>query len=204
MPNIPADSDDSPIADRLYELAAGQAGMLTARAALEVGIARSTLEYHARGSGQLERRGRGLYRLRRFPFTPLTPLWSAFLPLSHADAVLSHDTALWLLRLLADAPAVIELTLPRAERWRRPRPGTRLHFTSTPPATPPVRLAGLPVSHPREAVLAMLAAEGGTARTGTVARLALRRGLVRPSELLAAWPEPELGLLVRLVRDARR
>jgi hypothetical protein len=138
--------------------------------------------------------------LRRFPQTPLTPVWTAFLPLAHTDVAVSHQTALWLLRLRRDAPSVIDLTLPRSERWRRAHPGTRLHFASLPTARPPISLAGLPVVHPSTAILSMVAAEGASRSVQATSYVALRRGLVTQAELAAGWPRSEMKTLRRLAQ----
>lgn len=50
----------------LYALAEGQAGYFTARQAAEHGISRQLLSYAAR-AGHVERGGRGVFRLKRFP-----------------------------------------------------------------------------------------------------------------------------------------
>jgi predicted transcriptional regulator of viral defense system len=104
MPKKAGETHDTSLMARLYALAAPQCGMVTAGQAVKAGIARSSLEYHARPDGQLERCGRGLYRLRRFPPSEHSHLWRAHLPVARAGAVISHISALWLFGLYAHAP----------------------------------------------------------------------------------------------------
>src|SRR5262245_26224446 len=85
--------------DRLYAVAEAQGGYLNAQQALEVGVPRSTLTYHAREGGTLERVGRAVYRLRRFPSSPHEHVIPAWLALARADAVVSHVSAMELLEL---------------------------------------------------------------------------------------------------------
>jgi Transcriptional regulator, AbiEi antitoxin len=202
MPRNPGESDDSPLADRFYALASPHGGLLTAREATEAGIPRSTLEYHAAHSGQLERCSRGVYRLRRFPRTPLTPVWQAYLPLSAVHAVLSHGTALWILRLQSERPARVDLSLPRSERWRTPAAGTRLHFPSRPLHGRALLLGGLPVAPAADAILAALHRDGLDAKLEHATFAAIRRRLASPRQLRTDWPSAESSTLHRIVRAA--
>ena len=67
--------------------AEAQAGYFTAQQAVNAGMDRSTLRYHARPGGRYERMRRGLYRLRHFPSSPYEHIMVAWLPL--------RDQALW-------------------------------------------------------------------------------------------------------------
>jgi hypothetical protein len=79
------DIRDSRVGDRLYALAEPQGGYFAAQQAVDVGIHRSTLSYHAREGGTAERVGHGVYRLRRFPASPHERVIPAWLGLSRAD-----------------------------------------------------------------------------------------------------------------------
>ena len=68
MASFAGDINDIGVDDRLYALGESQGGYLTARQAIDAGVARSTLTYHAREGGMLQRVGRGVYRLRRRRF----------------------------------------------------------------------------------------------------------------------------------------
>jgi predicted transcriptional regulator of viral defense system len=70
MASFAGDIDDIKVEDRLYALGESQGGYLTARQAIDAGVARSTLTYHAREDRMLQRVGRGVYRMRRFPSSP--------------------------------------------------------------------------------------------------------------------------------------
>src|SRR5581483_7877801 len=108
---------DKGIGGRLYALAEGNAGYLTARAAVDAGIARSTLSHHARPGGRLVHVARGLYRLRDFPSNPHEHIVAGWLraPPS-ADAVVSHESALELDDLSDVIADEVHVTVPRARR----------------------------------------------------------------------------------------
>src|SRR6266508_5468968 len=119
MANNPVDTRDNKAIDLLYEIAEAQAGYITAEQAITAGIPRSTLGYHAGGAGTLERVGTGVYRLRRFPTTPHGHIVAGWLGLAHADAVVSHASALEM-RELSDVIAdEVHVTLPRGKRGLR-------------------------------------------------------------------------------------
>ena len=77
----------------------------------------------------LQRAGRGVYRLRRFPGSPhehVIPIW---LGLSRAHAVVSHVSALELLDLTDLIADEVHVTLPRSKRGTTIPDGVRAHFT---------------------------------------------------------------------------
>jgi hypothetical protein len=124
---------------RLYRLAEAQAGYFTARQALAAGMDRSTLRHHVRPGGRYERVHRGLYRLRHFPTSSHEHVVAAWIPLREAGAVVSHESALELHDLSDVIPVAVHLSLPRAKRGQRPRPGVRLHTLERPPGPSEVR-----------------------------------------------------------------
>lgn len=174
--------------DGLYRLAESQAGYFTARQAVEAGMDRSTLHYHARdGGGRYERARRGLYRLRHFPSSPHEHVVAAWLPLRQAGGVVSHESALELHDLSDVMPTAIHISLPRAKRGQRPRPGVRLHTLEHPPGrSEVVAVHGIPTTTPERTIAD--AAEGGTQpeQVEMAIRQALDRALTTPRRLRTA------------------
>jgi predicted transcriptional regulator of viral defense system len=164
--------------DTLYRLAESQAGYFTAQQALAVGMDRSTLSHHARPGGRYERTRRGLYRLRHFPSSPHEHVVAAWLPLRDAGAVVSHESALELYDLSDVIPHAVHLSLARAKRGQRPRPGVRFHTLERPPRPAEVRsVGGVPVTTPERTIMDAL--EGGTQldQIEVAVSQALERGL---------------------------
>lgn len=110
-------SIEKPEWDRLYEVAAAQEGLFTARQALEAGYSPQLLHHYLR-IGRITRERRGIYRLVHFPAGECEPLVIAWLWSEH-QGVFSHLTALSLHRLSDVLPARIHLSLP--PEWRRRR-----------------------------------------------------------------------------------
>jgi len=113
----------------LYQVAATQGGYFTAAEARSVGYAYSQQHYHV-DRGRWERVGRGLYRLRDFPFVDRDDfirwsLWSRN-RLGVPQAVVSHDSALSVHQLSDVMPAKVHLTVPSGFRKPAP-PGCVLH-----------------------------------------------------------------------------
>src|SRR4051794_3149063 len=146
--------------DGLYLIAESQAGYFTAEQALGVGMDRSTLRHHARPGGRYERVRRGLYRLRHFPSGRHEHVVAAWLPLPRS-AVVSHESALELYELSDVIPTTVHITLPRAQRGQRPRPGVRFHTLEDPPRPSETRrLASVVVTNPDRTIVDSL--EAGT------------------------------------------
>jgi len=118
----------SPDWDRLFELAAAQAGHFTTQQAAEVGYSAQLLAHHA-VVGRLRRVRRGVYRLVHFPLTEHEDLAALWLWSGQAG-VFSHETALALHGLTGAQPAQHHLTLPAS--WAKRRlvvpGGVVLHF----------------------------------------------------------------------------
>jgi predicted transcriptional regulator of viral defense system len=209
IPKNFSEKHDVSTMDRLYALGEAQCGLLTAAQAIAAGIARSSLEYHARPRGQLERRMRGLYRLRRFPISERDHLWEAYLPLAPAGAVVSHVSALTLLGLCDLTPDAVHLTLPRSERWRIAPRGARLHFAIAPLAgSQIVRIDGLPAAAPVVALPATVRQLGMNGHMELAVRRSIGRGMVTHRQLRSDWPPALLPVLDRLTgrprNDSRR
>ena len=120
----------TPSWDRLFELALPQAGYFTLAQAREASFSPPLLQYHVR-EGLLQRAGRGVFRLTRYPPGENEDLVIAWL-WSDRQGVFSHETAL-LLHGLSDAlPEQKHLTVPAAWARRRLRVpgGVDLHFAA--------------------------------------------------------------------------
>ncbi len=113
----------------MYALAESQGGYFSAQQAVDAGVPRSTLSYHAREGGAVQRVGHGVYRLRRFPSSPHEHVVPAWLGLARADAVVSHVSALELLDLTDLIVDEVHVTLPRGKRGSTVPEGVRAHFT---------------------------------------------------------------------------
>lgn len=105
--------------DRLFQLAAPQAGFFTTQQGAEAGYSTQLLLHHIH-AGRARRVRRGVYRLVHFPSAPhddLVPVWLW----AEGQGVYSHDTALVLHGLTDVRPKHLHLTLPNAWRGRRLR-----------------------------------------------------------------------------------
>lgn len=174
----------------LYRLAEAQAGYFTAPQAVNAGMDRSTLRYHARPGGRYERVRRGLFRLRQFPSSPYEHVMAAWLPLRDAGAVVSHESALELYELSDVIPSAIHLSLSRSERGQRRRAGTQLHALKRPPEKGEVRhLAGLPVTSPERTIIDVLEAGAQPEQVEMAIHQSLQRGLTTPRRLAEAASE---------------
>lgn len=183
--NIPVVSDRIDH-DGLYRIAESQAGYFTAEQALSAGMDRSTLLHHARPGGRYERVRRGLYRLRHFPSSPHEHVAAAWLPLPK-PAVVSHESALELYELSDVIPNAIHITLPRAKRGQRPRPGVRFHALQHPPEPDETRrVAGVVVTSPERSIVDSLEAGTQLEQIELAVRQALERGLTTPRRLRTA------------------
>jgi predicted transcriptional regulator of viral defense system len=118
---------------RLFELAANQAGYFTAVQAHELGYSSRSLVHHVT-AGHFERVSRGFYRLVGVPADRYEDVVAAWLRLASRDAVVSHETALALHDLAPSRSHEIHLTLPRARRPRTPQAASavKLHTAVAP------------------------------------------------------------------------
>ncbi len=118
---------------RLFELAAGQAGYFTAVQARELGYSARSLVHHV-SAGHVERVTRGFYRLVGVPASSHEDVVAAWLRFASRGGVVSHDTALALYELAPSRSHEIHLTLPRDRRPRTPQTTTAvtLHTTTVP------------------------------------------------------------------------
>lgn len=139
----------------LYELAEDQAGYFTAAQAREAGLHQVRLaQLHRRGD--IERVTRGVYRLTRYPISPLGQYMEAALwpQVRRPDAhgVISHESALAIYGLSDASPAKVHLTLPTEFRIRRAVPKRlALHYADLKPSDVQ-RVEGVPVTTAARAI----------------------------------------------------
>jgi predicted transcriptional regulator of viral defense system len=182
----PEQHGDKDVGARLYALAEGRAGYLTARDAADAGIPRSTLSHHARPGGRLVHVARGLYRLRDFPSSPHEHIVAGWLrtPPS-SDAVVSHESALELDDLSDVIADEVHVTVPRAQR-RKPIDGVVIHPTTFPVTKRQRReVLGMPVTTVDRTIVDVLRAAGLTEQIEAAVAEALRRGLTTKRRLRA-------------------
>jgi predicted transcriptional regulator of viral defense system len=183
------DPRDSSVIDRLYEIAETQGGFLSARQAVEAGITRSTLSYHATEASTLEHFAHGVYRMRRYPTPSHGHVIAGWLALARAEGVVSHESALELLDLADLIVDEVHVTLPRAKRGLSTPPGVRSHFTSRPISSRHRRkVLGIPVTSVERTVTDLLRRGGWTEQMDLTVRQAVRRGLTTRQRLEAELP----------------
>jgi predicted transcriptional regulator of viral defense system len=185
----PVDFSDGSVMDRLYEIAEAQGGFIAAHQAVNAGIPRSTLSYHATESDALERVAHGVYRMRRFPAPPHGHVIAGWLALARADGVVSHESALELLDLTDLIADEVHISLPRAKRGLRTPPGVRSHFTDRPiDARHRRNVLGIPVTSVERTLTDLLRSGGWTEQTDLAIRQAIGRGLTTRQRLEAQLP----------------
>lgn len=183
--------------DRLFEIAASQAGYFTTKQAAEAGYSTHLLRKHIH-AGRVVRSRRSIYRLVHFPASEHEELVATWL-WSEQAGVISHQTALSLHDLSDVLPAKLHLTLPEAWRRRRLRvpPGVVPHYADV-PQKERTWFGAAPITTPGRTL-------NDCARMGLspellrqAAQQALRRGLVTKAELgdVNAALQPFGGLAV--------
>ena len=116
-------------ADALYRVAEQQLGFFTAAQARAAGYSQRLLTHHTKRR-HIERWGRGVYRLQRFPqLTPAEDLVAHWLWAERAG-IYTHATALQLHQLSDAMPETATMTLPSSWTKRRLRvpAGLELRF----------------------------------------------------------------------------
>lgn len=182
-----AHMSDETLHGALYRIAEQQAGYFTAKQALEAGISRTTLRHHALDGGRFIRVRTGLYRLRYFPTSLNEHIMIAWLPLKDAGAVVSHASALHLHDLSDVIPSHVHLTLPRAQRGQRRRPGVQLHTTSHFPECTSVRTVdGMAVTSVERSIVDALAEGVSWEQIGLAVEQATERGVTTPARIVDA------------------
>lgn len=139
----------------LYAIAEGQLGYFTAAQARAAGVHPVRLVQLAK-RGDIERVSRGVYRLTRYPLSPLGQYMEAALwPQVHRSdtrGVVSYASALAIYGLSDVSPATVHLTLPTAMRVRRTVPRHLvLHYADL--AQREVQqVEGVPVTRPERTI----------------------------------------------------
>jgi predicted transcriptional regulator of viral defense system len=109
---------------KLFEIAASQYGLFTAKQAIEAGFKKNNHPYHVR-AGNWVREWHGIYRLVRFPPHPdselaLWTLWS-YDRSGKPQAIYSHETALQIFDISDLMPAKLHITVPNNFRKQPPK-----------------------------------------------------------------------------------
>lgn len=140
---------------KLYELAEGQLGYFTAAQARSAGVLQVRLVQLHR-SGDLERVSRGVYRLVRYPLSPLGQYMEAALwpqvRRPGVRGVISHASALALYGLSDASPAKVHLTLPTGARVRRTVPRHLVVHHAVLPSRDVQEVEGIPVTTPERTI----------------------------------------------------
>lgn len=167
--------------DAIYEAAAPKAGYFTLADAVEAGFSAPLLHYHC--GSRVDRVGRGIYRLRHFPYTPedeFVPLWLW----TGKAGVFSHETALHLHGLSDVLPSRHHITVPSNWRGRRLRvpDGVSIHFGDPPPTE--IGWHGpVPITTPLRTLRDCAAAQVQPDILEAAIRQAVGRGVVDPAAL---------------------
>jgi len=153
--------------DKLYEIALGQAGYFTAAQARDVGVRQVRLS-QLHKSGDIERVSRGVYRLARFPISPIGEYVEASLwpQVRRPDVrgVISHASALAVYGLSDVNPAKIHVTLPKDMRVRRTVPRHLVvHYADLAPTDVRQVAGGIPATTPERTIRDVHAAHIGPA-----------------------------------------
>jgi len=174
---------------RLFEVAATQAGYFTSAQARAIGYDPRTLWHHVK-AGHFERVSRGFYRLAEFPAQSHEDIIAAWVKAGPERAVVSHETALALYELSPIRPRKLHLTVARAHRPYKGQArlaGVQIH-TTTRPFRPGevVQRFGVRLTSPARTIVD--AAEAGMDPSVIVEAVdrALEEGLLAPEELRRA------------------
>jgi predicted transcriptional regulator of viral defense system len=184
----------------LYAIAAAQGGYFTAKQAAGAGYDYPHLVYHLQ-AGNFERAGHGLYRLPTISQSDhddliRLSLWSRDRD-DEPQAVVSHASALLLHQFSDVLPQRIHLTVPPSFR-KRPATGCTLHRARLGAKEVEAR-EGFSVTTPLRTLLDVASESGVTEeQLSRAVDDALRRGLVRESELKALAKTAPAAHLKRL------
>lgn len=158
-----------------------QSGYFDAGQARAHGVSRQLLDHHIR-RGRFERVRRGLYRVQGFPSTEYDDMREAWMAVSSANAVLSHDSALALLDLSDNIPDAVHLLVPRRHRGLRRPLGAIVHTHPDAEDIPTVWRDGLPLTAPARTLLDV-AGRIQPEQLSMAIRQGLRHGLLTADQL---------------------
>lgn len=165
---------------QLYEIAEGQAGYFTASQANAAGFSWERLSYYA-STGRFLRVQPGIYRLVQFPNSPHEDLFVHSLRIG-PEAVISHDSALYLHQLSDVLPGKTHIIMPRTASRRRK--GVRLHTNQLKPGEITHR-EGLRVTTPARTITDAAASGTPEEQIRLAVQQAIQRGLTSKDELLS-------------------
>lgn len=170
--------------EALYELAVGQAGYFSLAQASQAGFSRPRLQYHLK-TGKLERAGRGVFRLRYYPPSPLEEYVALWL-WSGREGTFSHDTALLIHELSDVLPAKTHLIVPASWQERRLRvpPGVVIHPMQLKPAER-TWVGPVPVTTPHRTLLDAIRDGVSPELVSQARRQARARGLLTTQEVVS-------------------
>jgi predicted transcriptional regulator of viral defense system len=184
-----------PNINRLYEIAENQAGYFTANQAHEVGFSWERLSYYVT-TGKFTRVRRGIYRLVQFPGSPYEDLFVAWLR-TGLDAVISHESALYLYKLSDVLPGEVHVIMPRTGSRRRK--GLRLH-TNRLNTDEVTRREGLPITSAARTIIDVTARGIAEEQIRRAVHDAIRQGLAGREELLS-MAYRRGGRVLRIIRN---
>jgi len=194
------DNGGKPSHARLFELASEQGGYFTAAQARACGFSKALLAHHAK-SGRFLRVRQGLYRFREYPSSPREDVTAAWLATGREVAVVSHESALDILRLSDVVPEVVHLTVPRAMRYRSRSSGVVIHTTMRRLAkSDTVVRDGIRVTAAVRSIIDVARAGTAPEQIEAAIRQALERGMATKSKLMRA-AKTRGGRVERLVRQ---
>lgn len=166
--------------NHLYEIAENQAGYFTAQQAHSAGFSKERISYYVT-TGRFSRIQRGIYRLVQFPGSMYEDLFIAWLK-TGPDAVISHESALYLYGLSDVLPSEIHVIMPRTGSRRRK--GVRLHTNRLSPDDV-ARREGLPVTNAARTIVDVAASGIAKEQIRKAVHEAIRQGLTGRDELLS-------------------
>lgn len=174
----------------LFHVAAEQGGYFTAVQARRQGFSKALLAHHAGAGGRFVRIRRGLYRFRQYPTSPREDVLAAWLAANPGVAVISHESALDLLKLSDVVPKVVHLTVPRSRRYRPQSPGVQVHTTTRDLAPADVVIRdGMRITSAARSILDTAEARMAPEQVIAAVRQALERGMTTERRLRAAAAE---------------
>jgi predicted transcriptional regulator of viral defense system len=187
--------DIQPDHNQLYQIAENQAGYFTAEQAHAAGFSRERLSYYV-ATGRFSRVQRGIYRLVQFPSSPYEDLFVALLR-TGPDAVISHDSALYLYKLSDVLPGEIHVIMPRTGSRRRK--SIRLHTNRLYPEDV-VQRVGLSVTSVTRTIIDVVASGIAEEHIQKAVHEAIQQGLAGKDELLS-MASRRGGRVLRMIRN---
>lgn len=162
----------------LFNIAENQAGYFTAKQAHSAGFSKEQLYYYVT-TRKFSRVQRGIYRLKQFPSSPYEDLFVAWLKVG-SQAVISHDSAMYLYNLSDILPSEVHVIMPRTGSRRRK--GIRLHTNRLNPNEVTHR-EGLPVTIAARTIIDVIANGIGEEQVTKAIHTGIRQGLIDIEEL---------------------